>query len=239
MRKLYITSPKNFSHIHLDSNREFEYEFVIANDISLSVSPVKLISYQSITDGIKPDKFEALLFKSLKKYNENTKTWVSITPDITLHASEIHGTYRGVIQGVEIDKKITLYLRLVDSKNQENVIYSTVVNNVSTMTSVEVKNEIECNNLASLINIRNFIEYTDGDIDTDFNIEYKVTNNLLDDKPEWEVVDNALINSTNFYRFNNRTCKKTPKIGVKTIITAKPTANGKVLKFKDIYIGYQ
>lgn len=237
MRKVYITSPKNFSHNY--PNTMYEYEFVIANDISLNVSTVKLRSYQSITNGIEPDNFQSVPFQSLKKYNEDSKSWIDILPDTILHASEIHGTYRGIISGGAVDKKITLYLRLVDSRNLTDVLYSTVIHNVSTMNNIEVLNEIECNKLASIINIRNFIEYNDGDIYTDFIVDYKVTNNLLDDSPVWETVDKSFINSTDFYMFNNRTCQKAPKIGVKTTITANPSANGKVLKFKDIYIGYQ
>lgn len=236
MRKLYITSPKNFSHNYPDSM--YEYEFVIASDISLNVSTVKLRSYQSITNGIEPDNFESVPFQSLKKYNENTKLWVDIAPDTILHASEIQGKYRGIIKGGAVDKKITLYLRLVDSRTLTDVLYSTVIHNVSTMSNIEVLNKIDCDKLASVINIRNFIEY-DGNIDTDFRIEYSVTNNLSDETPVWEIVDKSFINTTKFYRFNNRVCKNTPKIGVKTIITANQTANGKVLKFKDIYIGYQ
>ena len=38
---------------------------------------------------------------------------------------------------------------------------------------------------------------------------------------------------------NNKLCQTSPKLAIKTIIRANPSANGKVLKFKDIYIGYK
>lgn len=238
MRKVYITSPKNFSHNY--PSTMYEYEFVIANDISLNVSTVKLRSYQSITNGIEPDNFQSVPFQSLKKYNEDTKSWVDILPDTILHASEIHGTYRGIISGGDIDKKISLYLRLVDSRTLTDVLYSTVIHNVSTMNNIEILNSIDCgDNLVSMVNVRNFIEYEDGDLDNDFVIDYKATNNLNDDIPVWETIDKSFINSTKFYMFNNRIHQKTPKLGVKTVMTANPSANGKVMKFKDIYIGYK
>ena len=234
MRKMYITSPVNFSHNYLDVM--YEYEFIIDNDISLNASTVKLRSYQSITDGIEPDNFELAPFQSLKKYNEETKSWIDILPDTILHASEIHGTYRGIITGGDIDKKISLYLRLVDSRNLTDVLYSTTINNVSTMEYIEVINEIETNNLVTMVNIRNFIECDSYD---DYSIEYSVTNNLNDENPIWETVNNDLINTTKFYMINNKLCQTSPKLAIKTIIRANPSANGKVLKFKDIYIGYK
>lgn len=237
MRKLYITSPQNFSHNYPDTM--YEYEFVISNDISLNASTIKLRSYQSITNGIEPDNFQSVPFKSLKKYNEDTKSWIEILPDTILHASEIHGTYRGIIEGGDVDKKISLYLRLVDSRTLTDVLYSSVIHNVSTMTNIEVLNEIETDKLVSYINVRNFIEYNEGELDTDYSIEYKVTNNLNDDSPSWETLDNSFVNSTEFYMFNNRTAQNTPKIGVRTTLIANPSATGKVIKVKDIYIGYQ